>query len=52
LVFALNGMGWQTGVSLDGVVAASGVIANQLDHLLPGRYFQAARVQACLPERA
>jgi isopropylmalate/homocitrate/citramalate synthase len=48
LVFALHGMGMNTGVDLDRLVQASLVIANSLDHLLPGRYFQAARVQACV----
>ena len=49
LVYALHGMGYATGVDLAGLVAASGVLAGELDHLLPGRYFQAARVQTCLP---
>ncbi|MSP91100.1 MAG: hydroxymethylglutaryl-CoA lyase [Myxococcales bacterium] len=49
LVYALHGLGFATGVDLAGLVAASGVLAGELDHLLPGRYFQAARVQGCLP---
>lgn len=49
LVYALHGMGFDTGVDLGLLVQASGVIAAELDHLLPGRYFQAARVQSCLP---
>ena len=49
LVFALHGLGLTTGVDLDRLVQASLVIAGCVDHLLPGRYFQAARVQACLP---
>lgn len=49
LVYALHGLGFQTGVDLDKLVAASSLIANQLDHLLPSRYYQAARVQPCLP---
>jgi isopropylmalate/homocitrate/citramalate synthase len=49
LVYALHGLGYQTGVDLDKLVTASSLIANQLDHLLPSRYYQAARVQACLP---
>lgn len=49
LVYALHGMGWQTGVDLNALVAASAIIAAELDHMLPGRYFQAARVTSCLP---
>jgi hydroxymethylglutaryl-CoA lyase len=49
LVYALHGMGFDTGVDLGLLVQASGVIAAELDHMLPGRYFTAARVQNCLP---
>jgi len=49
LVFALDGLGYQTGVDLARLVEASKIIAQQLDHLLPSRYFQAARVTPCLP---
>lgn len=49
LVFALNGLGYQTGVSLDKLVQASSLIAVQLDHMLPSRYYQAAKVTACMP---
>ncbi|MSQ84207.1 MAG: hydroxymethylglutaryl-CoA lyase [Myxococcales bacterium] len=49
LVYALHGMGYDTGVDLDKLVEASNVIANKIDHLLPSRYFQAARVTPCLP---
>lgn len=49
LVFALHGLGYETGISLDKLVEASSVIATQLDHLLPSRYYQAARVTPCLP---
>jgi len=50
LIYALHGMGYATGVDLDKLVLASHIIAAQIDHLLPSRYYQAARVQACLPE--
>ncbi len=49
LLYALHGLGYDTGVDLAKVVAASSLIATQLDHMLPSRYYQAARVQACLP---
>lgn len=49
LVYALHGLGFHTGVDLDLLVAASSVIATQIDHLLPSRYYQAARVTPCLP---
>ena len=49
LVFALDGLGYRTGVALDKLVAASSLIAVQLDHLLPSRYYQAARVTSCFP---
>ncbi len=48
LVYALHGSGMQTGVDLDKIVRASRMIAVELDHGLPGRYFQAARVNAAL----
>jgi hydroxymethylglutaryl-CoA lyase len=41
LLFMLNGLGIDTGVSLDGVAAASRFIATKLDHALPSRYLQA-----------
>ncbi len=49
LVFALHGLGYETGIVLDKLVEASSVIATQIDHLLPSRYYQAARVTPCLP---
>lgn len=49
LIYTLHGLGYSTGVDLAKLVAASNVIAAEVDHLLPGRYFQAARVQSCLP---
>lgn len=50
LVYALHGSGYRTGVDLDKLVSASRIIAAQLDHMLPSRYFQAVRVQPCLPQ--
>ena len=49
LIFALHGLGYHTGVELGAVVGASSIIAAEIDHMLPGRYYQAARVQSCLP---
>jgi len=49
LIYVLNGLGWETGVDLPALVAASQVIAAEIDHLLPSRYFQATRVQNCMP---
>lgn len=49
LLYVLHGLGCQTGVDLNGVMQASQIIGNNLDHLLPSRYYQAARVQSCLP---
>jgi hydroxymethylglutaryl-CoA lyase len=42
LLYMLQGMGIETGVSLEGVVAASRAIAPRLGHALPSRYLQAA----------
>lgn len=44
LVYALHGSGWQTGINLRRLLAASRIIAAEIDHMLPGRYFQAERV--------
>ena len=44
LVYSLHGSGYETGIRLDDLVKASRIIASELDHLLPGRYFQAERV--------
>ena len=41
LLFMLNGLGIDTGVSIDGVANASRQVAPQLDHALPSRYLQA-----------
>jgi hydroxymethylglutaryl-CoA lyase len=42
LVYMLDGLGIETGVSLDAVSAASAFIASKIDHRLPSRYAQAA----------
>jgi len=41
LLFMLNGLGIETGVSIDRVAAASRFIETKLDHRLPSRYLQA-----------
>jgi hydroxymethylglutaryl-CoA lyase len=43
LVYMLDGLGIETGVSLRGVTEASAFISSRLDHALPSRHFQAAR---------
>lgn len=43
LVYMLNGLGIDTGVSLAALSDASAFIATRLDHPLPSRYAQAAR---------
>lgn len=50
LVYTLQGFGHATEVDLAAVVAASQIIAAEIDHLLPSRYFQATRVQNCMPQ--
>jgi isopropylmalate/homocitrate/citramalate synthase len=45
LVYMLDGMGIETGVSLPALTAASAFIGSRLDHPLPSRYFQAATAQ-------
>lgn len=42
LLYMLHGMGVETGVSLEGVVAASRALQASIDHALPSRYLQAA----------
>lgn len=42
LLYMLDGLGIETGVSLEGVVKASRIIAEHLDHPLASRYFAAA----------
>ena len=46
LVYMLNGMGIETGVSLPALGAASAFIGAKLDHPLPSRYAQAVRSPA------
>jgi hydroxymethylglutaryl-CoA lyase len=41
LIYMLDGLGIETGVSLTALSKASGFIGRQLDHQLPSRYFQA-----------
>ena len=41
LVYMLNGLGIETGVSLPALIEASAFIARRLDHRLPSKYFQA-----------
>jgi isopropylmalate/homocitrate/citramalate synthase len=45
LLYMLNGLGIDTGVSLDGVAAASRFIETKLDHHLPSRFLQAPRLK-------
>jgi len=46
LVYMLNGLGIETGVDLQRLVAASALIAPYLDHPLPGKYAQSCAVAA------
>jgi hydroxymethylglutaryl-CoA lyase len=41
LIYMLNGLGLDTGVSIEGVSAASAFIAARIDHRLPSRFAQA-----------
>jgi len=43
LIFLLNGLGAETGVSLTALTEASAFIESRLDHRLPSRHFQALR---------
>ena len=43
LIYMLEGLGIETGVSLEGVIEASAFIAERLDHRLTSKYFQAVR---------
>jgi hydroxymethylglutaryl-CoA lyase len=45
LVYLLDGLGIHTGITLQGVVDASALIAPKLDHPLPSRYAQAVRAR-------
>jgi hydroxymethylglutaryl-CoA lyase len=42
LLYMLNGLGIDTGVSLDALTVASEFIASKIDHPLPSRYFRAS----------
>lgn len=44
LLFMLNGLGVETGVSIDAVANASRFIETKLDHKLPSRFLQAPRL--------
>lgn len=46
LIYMLDGMGIETGVSLTAVSGASAFIESRLDHRLPSRYAQAERSRA------
>ena len=43
LIYLLNGLGIETGVSLDALARASAFIESKLDHRLPSRVAQAMR---------
>ena len=45
LLYMLNGLGIETGVSIDGVASASRFIETRLDHALPSRYLQAPQIR-------
>jgi hydroxymethylglutaryl-CoA lyase len=45
LIYMLDGMGIETGVSLDALSSASAFIESKIDHRLPSRYAQAVRAQ-------
>jgi hydroxymethylglutaryl-CoA lyase len=44
LLYMLNGLGIDTGVSIDAVASASRFIETKLDHALPSRFLQAPRL--------
>ena len=46
LLYMLDGMGIETGVSIDAVAKASRLIGAKLDHPLPSRYLAATRAQS------
>jgi hydroxymethylglutaryl-CoA lyase len=45
LIYMMDGLGIETGVRLDALIAASTFIESRLDHPLPSRYFRAARAK-------
>ena len=46
LLYALHGLGIETGIALEGVLAASTALEGRLDHPLPSRYVNAERATA------
>jgi len=48
LIYMLDGLGLETGVSLAGVTDASTFIASKIDHRLPSRYAQAQEARRSL----
>jgi isopropylmalate/homocitrate/citramalate synthase len=52
LIYMLDGLGIETGVSLEGVADASALIAPALTHPLPSRYAQARRAAATSTSRS
>jgi hydroxymethylglutaryl-CoA lyase len=46
LIYMLDGLGIETGVSLEAVTQASAFIATRLDHGLPSRHYQAVKGRA------
>jgi hydroxymethylglutaryl-CoA lyase len=51
LIYLLDGLGYETGVSLQGVIAASTFIESKLGHELPSRVYRAARARSNAPSR-
>ena len=51
LVYMLDGLEFETGISLDRVTAASAFMASRLDHPLPSRHFQAMQSTLSPPLR-
>jgi hydroxymethylglutaryl-CoA lyase len=45
LLYMLNGLGIETGVSIDAVASASRFIETKLDHALPSRFLQAPKLK-------
>jgi hydroxymethylglutaryl-CoA lyase len=52
LIYMLNGMGLETGVSLDAVSEASGFIASKIGHALPSRFAQSVEARRNLELRS
>jgi hydroxymethylglutaryl-CoA lyase len=49
LIYMLDGLGYETGVSLPRLIEASAFIESKLDHPLPSRYYRAARATPAHP---